>query len=292
MNAMQCSHCPMQVEGLSSTELWGAVLLAHHGVPLAVIGPARRGYNLGEFAFGDRKSALADCRVLNDFAPGDALIALTGQGIDVIDVDERNGGAATYDTLKDSVGEVLAQVATPSGSFHIYVASTGHPTIRVGGIDYLAEGSLVYLPGTRRPRYNGKGYSWRSLPRFAPNQQVSDFPVALGNLRETRVSEPPSARHFLASDSETSADIFGPAGRLAMASRTVREARKGHRNRTLYNVAFAFTFAVGEDNDALARLSHVLHSASELNRLVADDGRHSVMATIASGVGSALKARA
>ena len=273
-------------------ELEGAAHLAHHGVPIAVLRPARRGYNLGEFAFANRKSALPDCRVLSAFTPGDALIALTGQGIDVIDVDERNGGLGTFEELKDSVGEVVAQVSTPSGSFHLYVATTGHPTIRVGGIDYLAEGSLVYLPGTRRPKYNGKGYSWRSLPHFESNPSMSGFPMALNRLRKTQVAEPPSVRDFVADVAVSSPDIFGPSGRLALASWVVRTARKGHRNHTLYKVAFAFTMAFGENQDALARLRHVLYSASELNRLVADDGSESVLATIASGVGSALKARA
>ena len=32
--------------------------------------------------------------------------------------------------------------------------------MRVGGIDYLGLGGLVYLPGTRRPKYGGRGYEW------------------------------------------------------------------------------------------------------------------------------------
>lgn len=292
MNHTQCSDCPTQVDGLSLMEIEGAALLAHHGVPIAVLRPARRGYNHGEFAFASRKSAQADCRVLSNFTPGDALIALTGQGIDVIDVDERNGGFDTFEQLKDSVGEVVAQVSTPSGSFHLYVTSTGHPTIRDGGIDYLAEGSLVYLPGTRRPKYNGKGYSWRSLPHFELNPSVSGFPMALNRLRQTQVAEPPSVRDFVADVAVSSPDIFGPSGRLALASWVVRTSRQGHRNDTLYKVAFAFTIAFGESQDALDRLRHALYSASEVNRLVADDGSDAVLATIASGIDSALKAKA
>lgn len=108
---------------------------------------------------------------LADFRPGMALCANTGGAVAVLDVDPRNGGdaEAVRDLLARFNVRIFAEVATPSGGRHFYVA--GHPELPIvhstvaneklpgyPGVDIQSFGCNVFLPGTQRPKYEGRGY--------------------------------------------------------------------------------------------------------------------------------------
>jgi hypothetical protein len=97
----------------------------------------------------------------------------TGDPLAVVDVDPRNRGdiekvrALLLDELKV---RIYAEVDTPSGGVHFYIV--GHPdlpsvhsTVDNGrlpgfpGVDIQSFGCNVYAPGTRRPKYDGAGYT-------------------------------------------------------------------------------------------------------------------------------------
>lgn len=287
-----CAKCPPRPKSLSECEFDGARRLAHLGCPIAVLGRATA-YHGGEFAFEGRKAAAPDCRVLSRHSVEHGLTFLTGFGVDVIDVDPRNGGADTFVRLRHLLGEVLATVQTPGEGFHIYVRSTGHPSISVGGIDYLAKGRMAYLPGTRRPKYEGKGYAWLDGPHAWTEAPTTAFPEALDRQRHDRQSkcERP-LDHALKSGGSRNLAVYGSGGLLSLSYATVARARPGSRNRTLYAASRAFTKAVGTDHEALARVREVLTDACRANGLLKDSGIKAVMATIDSGIAGGLSERA
>ena len=101
---------------------------------------------------------------------GSAFGVVTGQVVDVIDIDPRNGGeeGAVADVLMEVAAPVVASVRTPSGGAHFYIPSTGLTGLRMPpGIDYLAEGHMAFAPPTQRPKYLGKPYRWMGAPDSA-----------------------------------------------------------------------------------------------------------------------------
>jgi len=289
MQTVHCTTCLPHHPTLSDVEFQAARDLAHAGNPIGVLNRSDPRFHAGEFNFLGRKSAEASCRVLSRYSRQKALIMLTGHGIDVIDVDHRNGGGDTFSQLEHLIGEKLARVETPSGSFHIYVSSTGYRSVSVGGIDYLAEGRFVYLPGTLRPKYNGKGYRWTQRPSSAATPASDAFPEALDRLRAL-----PQASHratpivpepTLPIDSP----LHGPERLLALSYFTALDAPRGSRNQTVFRVALAFAVRFGDDETALIQLRDALVSAAHDNKLIHDDGPESVRKTIASGIQTGLQ---
>ena len=291
MTNTECSPCIVEHDFLTRSEVSGATALAHSGNPIAVLAP-RTVFHGGEFDFSHRKNVRPDCQQLRSFRPGSALVVQTGHGVDVIDVDHRNGGGDTFAQLAHLLPEVLGTVETPGGGFHLYVAATGHRSISVGGIDYLARGRIAYLPGTKRPKYSDRGYKWLDSLR-TPTEQASD--IFVRSLDELRLQKQTPVSRVAASNKASieamPSDVFGPAGLLALSHRTVIKARPGTRNRTLYNVAVAFAKRVGENEEALTRIHEVLTSAARINGLLAEDGLPTVRNTIASGIQGGLKIR-
>lgn len=112
-----------------------------------------------------------DPAALDAWRPGWAVCVVTGYGVDGIDVDPKNGAdvAAQRDRLNRLGVRVLAVVVTPSGGAHFYVRSAGicNAASASAGVDYRGgaeDGTgrgFLYAPGTSRPRYEGRGYSWR-----------------------------------------------------------------------------------------------------------------------------------
>jgi hypothetical protein len=133
-------------------------------VPLAACPPKPD----GEFFYplGDRDSLSADNNhnQLDKWQPGWAIMARTGDPVAVADVDPRNGSSIekTRQLLDGLNVRIFAEIATPSGGRHFYVA--GHPELPScsalngwPGIDILSFGKLVFLPGTRRPNTTAPG---------------------------------------------------------------------------------------------------------------------------------------
>jgi hypothetical protein len=113
----------------------------------------------------DKLSAADNVNQLDRWQPGCAIMARTGGNVAVVDVDPRNGSdiEKTRQLLDGLHVRIFAEVATPSGGMHFYIA--GHPELPSThnldgwpGIDVLSFGKLVFLPGTQRPKYGGAGY--------------------------------------------------------------------------------------------------------------------------------------
>jgi Bifunctional DNA primase/polymerase, N-terminal len=133
-------------------------------VPLVACEPGGK-----EFIYptGERDNLSADDNQdqLARWRPGWAIMARTGGSVAVVDVDPRNGGDIdkTRQLLDGLNVRVFAEIATPSGGRHFYIA--GHPELPScsnltgwPGIDVLSFSRIVFLPGTPRPKYNGAGY--------------------------------------------------------------------------------------------------------------------------------------
>ena len=104
---------------------------------------------------------------LSLFRPGvDTLAMVTGHGVDVVDVDPKNGGdVANLDPFEHHGAH-----ETPSGGEHYLVAGTGlakmvlatdrgHVGDYLGGTDGGGGRALAYLPGSTRPKYPESGYT-------------------------------------------------------------------------------------------------------------------------------------
>ena len=131
-----------------------------------------------------------------------------------VDVHPRNGGdiEAVRHLLATLGVTVFAEIATPGGGAHFYVA--GHrdlPTVhsRRGdtpklsgfpGVDIQSHGSNVYLPGTLRPKHDGRGYTlvFDNLEALAdggdPNgtEALVEWVAAIGNTRPNSSQRHPS----------------------------------------------------------------------------------------------------
>jgi hypothetical protein len=104
-----------------------------------------------------------DTSAIEDWRPGDALAAVCGHTLDVIDVDPRNGGESTASALRAAglIPHVYAAAATPSGGAHWFVAPLGCSKDNSGrlgqGVDYqggAVDGSgrgFVFIAPTVRP---------------------------------------------------------------------------------------------------------------------------------------------
>ena len=96
--------------------------LASAGVPIFVAPPdpsTSTGYRLPS----GWQTTHPDPAALDAWRPGWAVCAVMGQGLDLVDVDPRNGG--TLDALNGTTPTVYAAAATPSGGTHMFVRSLG-----------------------------------------------------------------------------------------------------------------------------------------------------------------------
>ena len=92
----------------------------------------------------------ADSGYVDAWRPGCALCAVMGQGLDLVDIDPRNGGDEA--ALDGTLPRVYAIAATPSGGRHLLIKSLG-----VGSRDGI-------LPGidlkAGRPDGSGRGFAF------------------------------------------------------------------------------------------------------------------------------------
>lgn len=109
--------------------------------------------------------------------PSWAIALVAGQGLDGVDVDPKHGADVSRerDRLLDCGVTILGETWTPSGGVHLYVASTGagstsRPQVGLdfrGGRSNGTSRGFLYLPGTSRPKYDGRGYSYATPPDLA-----------------------------------------------------------------------------------------------------------------------------
>ena len=154
-----------------------ARMLIDGGIPVFVAPPSIDGGISGEFDLPrDRAAVVPDPERLTCWRPSWALCMLTGYGFDGVDVDVKHG--ANVEQVREQLEafevEVVGEVLTPSGGAHFYVHSTGicSSTNRSRGVDFRGRGvdgtmgRFLYLPGTSRPRYGGRGYEWVRFPEL------------------------------------------------------------------------------------------------------------------------------
>lgn len=147
-----------------------------HGIPVFTftLRLNAKGNKVG-FPTGWQRTEVHDSN-LNQAAPGCAFGILCGHGVDVIDVDPRNGGNVekVHAELLAFGVPIIAIVSTPGGGAHFYIPSTGRAkkTNIAPGVDYIggtSEGTgrgFVFAPGTSRPRYPNGRYSWILEPQW------------------------------------------------------------------------------------------------------------------------------
>jgi P4 family phage/plasmid primase-like protien len=128
-----------------------------------------------------------DPAVVDQWQPGLALCAVMGHGLDLIDIDPRNGGDIA--TLGATMPLAYARAATPSGGTHLFVASLG-----VGSRDNVAPGIDV-KGGT--PDGSGRGFAF-----LAPTVRAS---VVTGELGTYTWEQPPDGAWCHTQDSSGSA---------------------------------------------------------------------------------------
>jgi hypothetical protein len=266
------------------------------GVPVVAC-PPNPGKEEFHYPAGDRHNLTADDNQnqLDRWQLGWAIMARTGGPVAVVDVDPRNGGdiEKTRRLLDALHVRIFAQVVTPSGGWHFYIA--GHQELPScshlngwPGIDVLSFGRLVFLVGTQRPKYGGAGY-----------QIVFDNLEALADGGDPDGAEAFAAwvaeRHGEREQFQTSSPWQGgePDARQAkyleaMLAGMHRElsamGKDSGRNNEVYNKALKCgNFIAGAGLNEAAAIG-VLLDASRQNGLVRDDGEASVVASIQSGI--------
>ena len=108
--------------------------------------------------------------------PGLALCAVMGQGIDLVDIDPRNGGDTA--TLAGLTPEVLGAAISPSGGYHLFVRSMGVRSrdgvlpgidVKAGDPDGDGRGFAFIAPTVRISKTTGEPatYKWVNIPDLA-----------------------------------------------------------------------------------------------------------------------------
>lgn len=165
---------------------------------------------------------------------GSAFCVVTGHGVDVIDIDPRNGGdvEAVADVLMDSEAPIVASVRTPSGGAHYYIPSTGLMGMKMPpGIDYLATRHMAFAPPTERPKYPGKVYRWMGIPDAA--RVTSDVALARAAVLDLAVGQTHKGTVLNSAESTLIIEVRD----IETGAGLVRLAREGRRNKRLYEVA-------------------------------------------------------
>lgn len=231
------------------------------------------------------------------YSSGDAVCGVMGGLVAVVDVDPRNGGdiEAVRQLLAALSVRIFAEVATPGEGRHFYIA--GHPDLATAhkltgypGVDVLSFSSNVFLPGTRRPKYDGRGY-----------EIVSNNLAALADG-----GDPDGAEQFTAwvADHRPKAASFTPAPpwngtppdarQAAYLTATLSNHKErisalapdSGRNVALFNSAMSCgNYIAGAGMDETEAIGALTDAATACG-LLRDDGARSVQATIRSGLGN------
>ncbi|MHD0279584.1 AAA family ATPase [Rhodococcus aetherivorans] len=278
------------------------------GVPIFI---ARAGVGEGEFARPPKwpeLDAAGNLERLKKYERGDALCAVLGGPVVVVDVDVKNDAdIAQVRAALDGLGvRVFGELDTPSGGKHFYVA--GHldlPTVHASagrdgfvgypGVELLSFGSHVFLPGTARPKYDGKGYTvvLDDLEALADGGDPDGAETLVDWVSVHRVRSK-SSEKFTPS---TRWDGVPPDVRQQRYLDAVlrREAEKVSRmrpntgrNQALYQAGLACgNYIAGAGMDENRVLEVLLNAARECG-LVGEDGERACRASIRSGIRNGL----
>lgn len=206
-------------------------------------------------------------------------------GAFVLDVDRHKGapdGLATLAALETDHGPLPLswRTRTPTGGLHLWLAQPFRQLRnRVGflpGLDVRTDGGSVAVPPSRRADGD---YRWEVAPWERP---LADAPAWLLDLVDPPpVPRPPRqpirAGSFDRLARYAAAAIEGECGALAATG-------SGARNHRLFQAAARLGELVGAGLVAEALVEDTLEAAADDCGLVAEDGRHAVLATIRSGL--------
>jgi hypothetical protein len=243
----------------------------------------------------DTLSAAENRAQLAKWRPGLAIMAAMGGNVAAVDVDTRNGADVekTRQMLDGLRVRVYAEIETPSGGRHFYVAgheelASAHNLNGWPGIDVQSYGSLLFLPGTQRPKYSGGGYRiiFEDLEMLADGGDPDGAAALAGWVAEHRGGrtefepatpwngKPPTVREMAYLD----------ATLRRMHTELSGMRKDSGRNTAAFNAALACgNYIAGAGLDE-ARAVAALLDASNHNGLIREDGEASVRATIQSGI--------
>ena len=245
---------------------------------------------------------------LRDFRKDMAVCANTGGVVTVIDIDPRNGGdIEKVRALLARLGvRVFAEIASPSGGRHFYIA--GHPSLPskpdnpklpgFPGVDIQSFGCNVFLTGTQRPKYQGKGYTvvLDDLDALAEGDPAGSEAFAQWVAQQLATGAKENAMKRRADKSDFEFERASPwtggepdARQQAYLDKVldenagkVAQAKPGGRNDALYLAALqcgSFVAGAGIDVEPVGARLEAAAGACGLM----DDGPQSVYATMASG---------
>lgn len=212
--------------------------------------------------------------------PGANIGAATGQGLLVLDVD----GADGVQALECREVPATRRVNTGrSDGYHLHFATppgyeTQNNAGKLLGIDWRGDGGNVVLPGSAH--YTGRVYTWEA--GFSPADiglaMAPDWLLELAAKRTPAAPVQPATRIPGAS--------LHPWATAALANeiQALAETGRGSRNNRLNEAAVKLGSIVAGGGLPEAMVRDALMAACHTNELVSDDGEHSVLATIESGL--------
>jgi len=275
-------------------------------VPLFTASPAADNREFTRPAGWAQLTADGNDRRLKAYRDGHAVCGVMGGQVAAVDVDIRNGGDV------DKVRHLLvgldvatfAEVATPGGGRHFYVA--GHPDLptvhatadRHGlmgypGAEIISFGANVFLPGTRRPKYDGRGYkivfsNLAALANGGDPDGAETFAAWVADHRATATSDGPTSPPWDGRPHDARQVAYLTGVLRNHHDRIATMPENSGRNVALFNAAMncgIFIAGAGLDQTETIR---TLTDAADACGLTAEDGLRSVQATIASGLKNGL----
>jgi len=181
-----------------------------------------------------------DPRAVDAWRPGMALAMVTGLGLDVVDIDPRNGGDPA--ALDGAMPVVYGVALTPSGGAHAYIRSLGAAKrtgalpgidVQAGALDGTGRGFVFLPPTVRASKATG-------LP--APYRWAA--PPDLGRLRRDGPSDASGAALLSIMRGDGRADAAQPPGAEAFMAASgpwanIEAALAGGRNNGVAKLAAA-----------------------------------------------------
>jgi hypothetical protein len=171
-------------------------------------------------------------------------------------------------------------VITGRGGRHLWFKYVGPIECSVGRVathvDVRGDGGYAVVPSSVHE--NGRAYQWATDPKH----ELEIAPDWLVHLTRKKASISERARVLAPSCTVCSSAAYGAAALNAEIA-ALAATQPGTRNDALNRAAFAlFQLVAGGELDG-GTVENRLIRACEINGLIADDGPHSVTATIASG---------
>jgi hypothetical protein len=226
-------------------------------------------------------------------APGSGLAVATGaaSGIDVLDVDPRNGGDQWLATNAPLIPKTRVH-RTPRGGWHIvlrHVEGMRCPgALRGSGVDVKGDGGYVGWPPTTgyRVARDVEVADWTdgllALVRSGPSGSVHPSPFKIATLRDTLAQYPKTVERWSKEDSYA---FTSKNNQYNLLSRT----REGSRGSALYRSAAGLGQQVAVGWMSAWEAVQVLWMACEANGLVAKDGRDRVLRELFRGLQAGIR---